>query len=80
MQALCSADYQDTKRGDPSNAVVVQRGCRSRVGKLSSQVRPAAIEARNRLMIACFDMMDMKILLYLMVAWVKSNTNLIEYF
>ena len=37
MQALCSADYRNTKRGDPSNAVVIQRGCRSRVGK--SQVR-----------------------------------------
>ena len=48
MQALCSADYQDTKRGDPSNAVIVQRGCRSRVGKTSGQVRPAAIEAGNR--------------------------------
>lgn len=52
MQALCSADYQDTKRGDPSNAVIVQRGCRSRVGKRSGQVRPAAaMEAGNSLMI-----------------------------
>lgn len=80
MQALRSADYQDTMRGDPSNAVIVQRGCRSRVGKMSGQVGPAAaMEAGNRLTIECLDMLETATRLYIMFACADSDTNPVQY-